>query len=415
MKVVLLNNEPTYALAVSENDDESLFHWKKENMTKEELNEYEKEVSIIKNTDFIFRNIKERNLSLTDINFDGKTLWIEDNYLGFYKSEIQPTVEEVDTFLNKIRNQMNAKFDGANNRKMNVVLGFLRINALHKKNNASGGHSFAIRIARPRFVAGHLKDIFIDSPSHMKEDLAKLLSLIVETKVAIFLSGETGSGKTETQKMLIGTVLGKDVPTHQVIVVEDTPDSHIKNLFGDDCVKSWLLDENFTIEEAVEEGMRNNPDIFMIAEIRGSGAGAALNAVKTGHGMVVTGHSPGALQSPSRLMPLIRENPQYANYSDSLLGKEVAEYFPICIHMVKERYEIDGEMQTVRYPSEIAQITGYSVSEGFVGDYLYKREYVYDEEINEYKKNEQINKLSETLKNRIAEKRLIHLLPKRFL
>lgn len=413
--MVLLNNESTYALAVTDNDEESLFHWKKENMTKEELNEYEKEVSIIKNTDFIFRNIKERNLSLTDINFDGKTLWLEDNYLGFYKSEIQPTAEEVDTFLNKIRNQMNEKFDGANNRKMNVVLGFLRINAVHKKNNTSGGHSFSIRIARPRFVVNHLRELFIDSPNEVKEDLEKLLSLFVETKVPIVLSGETGSGKTETQKMLIGTVLGKDTPTHQIIVVEDTPDSHIKSLFGDDCVKSWLLDDNFTIEEAVEEGMRNNPDIFMIAEIRGSGAGAALNAAKTGHGMVVTGHSPGALQTPSRLMPLIRENPQYANYSDSLLGQEVAEYFPICIHMVKERYKINGEIQTVRYPSQIAQITGYSVSEGFIGDYLYKREYVYDASLGEYKKEEQINKLSETLKARIAEKQLIHLVPKQFL
>lgn len=409
--MTLLANDNQY-LPVS-TDVETYFHYKKENLLPKDLESYDKEVNLIKTTPFVLEYVTQ--LGITDINFDGTTLFIEDNVYGLRKAEVQPTHEEVDTFLNRVRNVKNKRFDPAHS-KMNVVIGYLRINAVHEKNNTTG-HTFSIRVARPFKVVNNLKDIFINEEETLSDELAKLLEILVRTKVPILLSGETGSGKTEAQKLLIGTVATKnphDPVDMQIIVVEDTPDSHIKQLYPYDCIRSWVTDEQFTAEDAVREGMRNNPDIFNIAEIRGIEAGATLDAVKTNHGLISTIHSLGAKDSPSRLMPLIRMAPQYANMTDSLLGREIVRFFPINIHMVKERKEIDGVMKTVRYPTEIYELTSYSTENGFEGTYIFKSEYEYDEEKSEYYLKMETKPLSKDMIQRIKNKRLFHKVPSRF-
>lgn len=409
--MTLLANDNQYLPATTE--VETYFHYKKENLLPKDLDTYEKEVNLIKSTPFILEYVTQ--LGITDINFDGTTLFIEDNVYGFRQAEIQPTYEQVNMFLNRVRNVKNKDFDQAHS-SMNAVIGYLRINAVHEKNNTTG-HSTSIRLARPYKVVNSLKEIFADVEESLSEELAQLLGIFVKAKIPIIISGETGSGKTELQKLLIGTVAKKN-PNEpegmQIIVVEDTPDSHIKQLYPHDCIRSWVTDEQFTVEDAVREGMRNNPDIFNIAEIRGIEAGATLDAVKTNHGLISTIHSLGAKDSPSRLMPLIRMSPRYANITDSLLGREIVRFFPINIHMVKERKEIDGVMKTVRYPSEIFELTNYSTENGFEGTYLFKSEYEYDDKKSDYFLNRETKPLSSDMIQRIKNERLFHKVPSRF-
>lgn len=390
-------------------DPSEYFHYRKDTLEAEEQAVYEKEVELIKETPFVFNYVMD--LAITDINYDGTNLFIEDNVKGFRKAEIQPTAAEVETFLNRLRNIKNVKFDHSK-REMNVVLGYLRINAVHKRNNVKG-YSFSIRMARPYKVVNELKDVFITTVD-VQCDLEDVLQVFVKAKLPVLCSGETGAGKTEAQKAMIGTVAGGDEPDTQIVLVEDTPDSHIKQLYPNACIRSWTTSEEFTAEDAVREGMRNNPDIFMIAEIRGVEAAAVLDAVKTNHGLISTLHTLGALDTPYRLMSLIRMSPQYSTISDELLGKEIARFFPICMHMVKERRLIDGVMKTIRFPSEIAEITGFDVKNGFVGTYLYKRDYEYDETTEDYIAIETFNPLSVEMQRRIKNKRLFHELPKRF-
>lgn len=408
--MVLLQVEETEVknnIGNEENEDFGLFHYLKEDMTQEELKIFQKEIEIITDTPFVSKYVKE--LSITDIIFDGTTLYVEDKMYGLRKADIQPTIADVEKFLIRVNNAKGKRFDTINTR-MNVVLGYLRISAVHSVNNIEG-HSFSIRVARPYKVVDSLENVFIDVPAHIRKELAELLSVLVKAKIPIVLSGETGAGKTEMQKVLIGTVVDiKDgeKPTHQIVLVEDTPDSHIKQLYPNSCIRSWITDERFTPSMAVEEGMRHNPDIFMIAEIRGAEAGAAFDAVKTNHGLISTVHSLGAADTPSRLMPLIRLSPQYQTMTDSLLGREIARFFPICIHMVKERRTINGETVTVRYPSQIAEILSFNEEKGFEANYLFKQDYRYNDAKNEYEIHESLGKLSEDMLQRIANQQLIH-------
>lgn len=378
------------------------FHFTKdkefEKLSKEQQEKIKKETQIILDTPFILDLV--RNVDITDISYDGTTLRYEHRKTGRAKAEIQPTPEEVSTFLKKVSNVKNKNFSDSE-VKMNVTLGYLRINAIHERHSTKH-HTFAFRVSRPGKVVDSIEEMVHSDNDISKRNITDLLNVLMKANTRIIISGDTGTGKTESQKLLVG-FLEDDT---QITLVEDTPDSHIKELYPHMDIRSWVTNENFTTSDAVEEGMRNNPDLFIIAEVRGREAASALDAAKTGHGIVTTVHSNGALDTPSRLMPLIRSNPAYAYISDNLLGKDIVKYFPVGIHMEKER--INGE--THRYIKEIAVFTGYNDGV-FDGYYLYRHMYDYDNTNKKYFIKEEFNQLPIEMIRYIKDKKLYHLLP----
>src|SRR5690606_4660651 len=130
----------------------------------------------------------------------------------------------------------------------------------------------------------------------------------------IIIAGRTGSGKTETQKMLVGSIENDKV----IALIEDTRDSHIKTLYPDKFIYSWqtLLSEErekkITMSELVKASLRSNPDWIIISETRGAEAADILDSVKTDHAIITTIHAKGAMNIPARLVPMVRQAPAYS-------------------------------------------------------------------------------------------------------
>lgn len=333
----------------------------------------------------------------TDLKYNGTTFWVQHNTKGRYVPTVQPTIEEVEDLITTMANDMGRTLTDTN-MEMNIEVGYLRVNAIHSVVSVEG-MSFAMRVSRPRLA---IKDL--DEISHGNgEVLDNLFNLLIKAEQNLLVSGRTGTGKTELQKYLIQYTSNDS----NIVLIEDTRDSHIKTIYPEKDITSWrTVEGEYEMADGVRSALRNNPDWVIIAETRGAVSADILDSAKTDHAIITTLHAKSALAIPSRLIPMIRQSDQYARTDDQVIGNEIVEHLKFGIQLRAEL--IDNKM--VRYISEIVEYTGFT-PRGAVGNTLYKFGYHYDRETGEYQQVTELGKLSEETASELENKRLIHLLP----
>lgn len=341
---------------------------------------------------------------VTDINFDGVKLRIQHNVFG---AKIADDVDEgeIRKLAKKIADEKKKTFNDSS-PILDTEFGFIRVNAVHTSASPEGT-TLSLRISRPRLAVSSISEMTYNN----NQEIANLLDVLIKAESNIIIAGRTGSGKTECQKMLVGSI-----PDDKVIaLIEDTRDSHIKSLYPNKFVYSWqtlLSDERekkLTMSDLVKAALRNNPDWVIISETRGAEAADILDSVKTDHSIITTLHAKGAMNIPARLVPMVRQTPAYSVMSDLMVGKEIVEFLRFGIYM---RYDIvDGKI--VRRIKEIVEYTDYT-KEGVKGTYLYRHTNEFDEKTGEYQPKEIFNPLSKTSIDVLKDKQLYHLLPERF-
>ena len=138
----------------------------------------------------------------------------------------------------------------------------------------------------------------------MPHVVAALIEAAVRARLAILISGGTGTGKTT----LLGALLGCLPPAERVLLVEDvaevvTRHPHLVRLVG----------RNANIEgrgaiglpELVREALRMRPDRIVVGEFRGAEVLDLLSALNTGHeGGAATLHANALADVPSRFTAL---------------------------------------------------------------------------------------------------------------
>src|SRR5690554_90842 len=264
--------------------------------------------------------------NVTDISYNGKQMFIQDNIKGRYLAENQPEHKEVVSLGKKIANEMGKEF--ANNDPiLDTELAYLRVNFVHEAVSPSGC-TFSIRISRPQKAIEHLSEL-------ANEDVAQLLKVLVKADTNIIIAGRTGTGKTELQKLLV-----EYIPDNKKItLIEDTMDSHIKKLYPNKDINSWrtltddIRDKKITYHDLIKAGLRNNPDWLIIAETRGSEAYDMVESALTDHSIITTIHAKKAEAIPSRLISMIGQKYQVNEF---LLGKDIAKTLSIGIYLDME-------------------------------------------------------------------------------
>lgn len=336
---------------------------------------------------------------ITDIRFNGTSLRLQHNELGRYKADKQPSIQDVKSLIKKITDIQNKKELTNTNPIMDTEIGFLRVNSVHAELSPDG-QSFAIRVSRPRLAVSSVKDF----TATRSEDLEQLLKVLVLANCNMTITGRTGAGKTEIQKLLVGFIDDDEI----IALIEDTRDSHIKTLYPNKDIISWVTkkDEGFTSQKMLQAALRNNPDWVIQAETRGEEAADVLDCSKTDHSIITTLHVRGAMNTPKRFMSMVRQAPAYANMSDILLGTEIIEELPFGMYT---KYENKNGVAT-RHIKELVEFTGYTTT-GATGTYLYKVRNVYNEKTNSYSQKEYFNPLSEATIEMLKDKEVYHLLP----
>ncbi|AVF28831.1 CpaF/VirB11 family protein [Paenibacillus larvae] len=359
-----------------------------------------KKINRITDESFLKNYIDDEGI--TDITWNGSALYLQHNKKGRYLAPKQPTIQEVDTLVKRIADVKGKEITDAE-PIMDTEIGYFRVNVIHKAVSPDGT-TFALRVARPRLAISELSDL-------VSEKVAILLQLLVRAKTNILISGATGSGKTELQKLLVGFISDEQ----KIIMIEDTRDSHMKQLYPKKDINSWRTlsedarEKKISIQSLIQAALRNNPDWIIVSETRGAEAADMLDSAKTEHGIITTLHAKGAGSIPTRLFSMIRQSPAYSRTGDILLGRDIVDLLPFGIHMKQDI--INGEI--VRRIHEVVEFTNFTDA-GPVYEYVYRVNYMWNNATQTYEREEICKPISERSKNRLKDAKLYHLLPKGF-
>jgi len=323
-------------------------------------------VSLIENT---FKNIF--NESVTDLSYNGDSFFACNNDIGRYKLDIKMSKDEALSFIKKIANYMLKPFS-TKEPFLDVSFGDYRLNAIHPslaRTNNEKVVTFSLRK-----VVAYLR-INKGDRNLCPLEIHNLLEAFINSYQSILISGQTGSGKTEFQKYLVSLMNNKD----RVILIEDSYETHLKEIFKDMDITSWVVDpQTNTYKNLIKEAMRNNPDWLIVAETRGKEVDSFVETIKTGHSGITTIHSEKAKFSLDRVLDMKLKN---NDFDEKIFLSTLAKSIKIGIHM--EKIYSNTYKKYIRRISEIVEYIstkdGYEINCLFeiIKDESLKETYVY--------------------------------------
>jgi len=292
--------------------------------------------------DILKKYFEDKNI--TDISFNGKEIYVQDNVKGRYKIKENVDASDVEKYIKQITYQNNQQFNDEQ-PILDTEFPNLRINAVHKTLSPYG------ITASWRSSVPTLKITNYDSKVAPK-GVFSLLEACIKSSCNVIISGKTGSGKTEMQKYLVGFIEDNE----KIIIMEDTLDTHLKEIYPNKDILSWQintkLDKPILFNDLIKAGLRNNPDWIIISETRGSEAYSMLKSCLSGHHIITTIHSNNAKSNVERIIHMCKE--EY-NLDQNLLGNMICDNFDIGIHL--DHY-ID-ELGVKRFVSEVVEYVSY--------------------------------------------------------
>lgn len=294
-------------------------------------------VNAIAGLDKLDAILAEGNGTVTDIMFNGTDLWVQTSKARPKKSHHRISADDIDKIAKKIANTTKKTFSFAK-PELDTELPNLRINAVEKAVSPYGT-SLAIRV-----FDDSLK---ISEESFVKTlgtpDMLAFLKAAMKSNLNIVVIGETGTGKTELIKFLVGFI-----PDYKGIdVIEDTLETNMKKLYPNKNITNWKTRDSETdpdlvvsISRLLRSALRNNPDWIIVTETRGGEAFDMVKAAGTGHSVATSLHSKSPQHAPSRIVTMCKEK---VDYSTEMLTEMVMDAFDLCVYL-----ELDDETMTRR-------------------------------------------------------------------
>lgn len=294
---------------------------------------------------------------VTDISYNGESIFYVSNTLGRKKSTIEVEQQVVRDFLRQISNISEQQFSYTN-PNLDVSIGKYRINATHQsvgKINNEDAVTFSIRIAseKPRIT----KDSDFFTP-----ELVELIDVISNSEKSIVIGGVTSSGKTEFQKYIIRN-FKENV---RVVVIDNVLELDAVRGECDIDLTCWKVDEKNPYTNSsllIKNALRNNPDWLILAEARDKEMVDVLNSAMTGIPIITTIHAFDVRSLPYRMGRLVLRGEQKLDYDETL--KDIYYHFHFYFYLAKKT--INGNI--VRYISRV----GYIDNKGEFYDIYYRK------------------------------------------
>ena len=229
--------------------------------------------------------------SVTDINWNGKQLWIDDLIRGRFMAPEVLSEMFVDRFVLLLSNVSGLPFN-----RMNPVLEAeteeLRISVVHSC-VAHGGITISLRKI-PAVRRLERKEML--RSGYCSEEICDFLIRCVQAHCSIAICGLPGAGKTELLKFLT-----KFIPaTERVITIEDVLEIHYQTINPNkDCVEMKVA-ENFSYTEAIKACLRQLPTWIILSETRSTEVRYLLESLSTGAHGLTTIHTDDVRNIPDR-------------------------------------------------------------------------------------------------------------------
>lgn len=273
---------------------------------------------------------------ITDINYNGRALWIDHREKGRYEVKNSGITDNwIAQFVQKLSNKMNVQCNKSQ-PYLEAETDQLRISIIHEA-VTNTGYSISIRKTPPvRRITYEsiIKDKYCD------KGIEAFLGNAVKAHFNIVVCGIPGTGKTELVKYLT-----KYIPRYEkVITIEDNYEIRYSSINPTkDCVEIKVNDL-MSYDQAIKLSMRQLPKWILIAETRGQEVVELLKSLSTGTNCLTTLHTDSVRKVPERIRNM---NIDMVNINDVYMFIDIAVQVK---SVVKEGEGIK------RYISELALI-----------------------------------------------------------
>lgn len=279
---------------------------------------------------------------ITDISYNGKSIFYMDNDYGRRKSDIAISSKDVLDFLRQIANLSERQFSYTT-PILDISFGKYRLNAVHPsvvRDKSDKVTSFALRIASSSI---RIKD----DGEFMNKKENKFLLDCLNNKKSIVIAGPTGSGKTELQKYLISSL--SDFT--RVITIDSVLELNYVDYKDTLDVTSWQIspnNPNASMSELIKNALRSNPDWLIVAESRGEEMNDVLTSAMTGHPIITTVHAKSLAYIPERIACMVEMSNKAERHEEIL--RNVYEHIDVYILLGRS---ISKKGKVIRYIDEI--------------------------------------------------------------
>ena len=230
--------------------------------------------------------------TVTDINWNGRQLWIDDLVKGRYMAAEVLTGDFVERFAALLANLTNKPFNKSN-PVMEIETEELRISIVHQSVVHSG---ITISLRKIPAVRRLEKNDMVAN-GYCSEEVLNLLIHCVTAHCSIAVCGLPGAGKTELLKYLTQYIPAAE----RVITIEDVLEIHYQKINPNkDCVEMKVA-ENFSYTEAIKACLRQLPQWIILSEARSTEVRYLLESLSTGASGLTTLHTDDVRNIPERI------------------------------------------------------------------------------------------------------------------
>lgn len=278
------------------------------------------------------------DIDVTDINWNGSQLWIDDVNKGRYKVDTVLDKEFTDVMSIRIANVVSKTFNKYQ-PSLEAETDGLRITILHES-ISNTGRAISIRktpaLKRINFMQS------IKQGDYCSEEIANLMSNAVKAKFNIIVCGLPGVGKTELVKFLTNYIF----PSDRVVTIEDTLELHYDKINPDKDSLVLKITPQFSYTQAIKESLRLLPEWVLLSEARSTEVKYLMESVSTGTKCITTLHTDDVRKIPDRIVNMIGDINQ-----EEIIKNQVYSFFDIGILIDKEE-----EARTGRIKRWISQV-----------------------------------------------------------
>lgn len=241
--------------------------------------------------------VKDENI--TDINFNGRDVWVEHLKRGLYKVPVNLTPEFVIQFSIRISNVVSEQINKYNN-VLEAETDVLRISIIHPSATNTG---YAISIRKTPAVMRLSAEKMLRE-KYCSEDVLRFLIYCIGARMNMVFCGRPGAGKTELLKFLTQFIPREE----KVMTIEDNLEIHYKEINpGSNCVELKVDEEFFSYTKAIKTALRQNPQWVLLSEARSLEVKYLLECFSTGLHGLTTLHTDDTRKIPDRVQNMMQD------------------------------------------------------------------------------------------------------------
>lgn len=238
-----------------------------------------------------------KNEDITDINWNGAELWIDDLKKGRYMvRDFKPSASFLDDFCTRIGNLMNKNFNDSQ-RILEAETDELRLSFIHE-NGTGTGRSISIRKTP---ALNRLNSKMMIEDNYCSAGFDNFMKQAIAAHMNIVIAGTPGVGKTEYLKRLTNYIPAWE----RAITIEDNFEIRYREINpGKDCV-AMKVDDVLSYTDCIKASLRQLPNWLLLSEARSVEVKSLLEAYSTGVNGITTIHTDDARKIPDRIENMI--------------------------------------------------------------------------------------------------------------